>query len=1427
MSGCPVGIRSTTTMLGLWCLLALSSGSAVAQSGEEDYQPPRMPPESGGELAPAKAQAPAQLKAPGQVQQVAPVGGAWTAQGPGPTQNGQVENLQGGAGDLVDGAIHAIAVHPSNANILYVGAVNGGIWRTMNATAVNPTWTPLTDQFPSLSISSLEFDPTDGTNQTLVAGIGLWSNFSGSPGGPLTGLLKTTDGGNTWTQLGAIDLAGRNVASVAPRGNTILVAVNGGTSPGVYRSTNGGGSFPMISGMNGLNNGAAFDLARDPSNNNRIYAGIGGGSGGVFRTDDGGANWTDVTDVAIGALVGGGTSLLEIAVSPAAGNPVFAGIVNGGQLAGVFRSADMGGNWTGMDLPRTLDRTLAIANATNAAPIVITTAVNHGYSTGDQVRVAGVVGNTAANGDFTITSVNNTMFSLNGSAGNGAYGGGGTASVIQGIHHGGQGGINFAISGDPGNGNLVYVGGDRQDVFPSSIGANDFSARLFRGDASVAPGGAGAIPSPQWTALTHNGTTSNSAGHADSRDMAFDANGNLLESDDGGIYRRTSPANNNGDWAAIVGDIQVTEFHDVSYDNISEILTGGAQDTGAPRQTGSGSPTWTSEATADGGDVAIDDFTAPGLSVRFWSTQRLGGFSRRGCLFGICGGSVGIGLNTLSGTPIQPGNGGNCQFVTPIKLNSQDGSRLIIGAANDVYESMDRGDNVTQLNGPGANRNAMEYGHANNADLIVVGSGSQVFVRTTAGGSLTATAGNPPGASTITDVVLNPADENEIFVIDTGTVFRTTDGGANWTDITGNLGDNGNTNFRALEYVPGAINDKLVVGTQDGVFAAVAPHFSCWFELGSGLPNAPVWDLEYDATDALLAAGTLGRGAWTLEGVADIEVPVLTVPGDVDFGDTCVGSTATQTLDVCNTGKEDLQVEDITTSDSQFAVTEPSSGYPVVISPDFCFPFQATFTPTSKGPKSATLTITSNDPCGGAGVDLRGNGTEQNIATVIADNGSYGDVCRGSFKDLALTISNSGGCDLTVTGISSSGPDAALFQLASVMVFPVVIGAGDTLAVPIRFAPGAATPFGMKSATITVNSDDPDTPMKNVAVSANVPPGDVRVTGSTDFGDVCAGPLAEKSLSVCNVGKCDLQVLSVALDPACLDFTLINNPFPAPVSPDSCEEVVIRFTPTSCGEKSCQLTITTDDPDTPVIVKTVTANTPCASIDVPEVEVFPPTVIQSIGSCHSQNPYPVSNTGVCPLTIVGFSVTSNTEEYSLAARPSLPIILETGHVAGEGDLEAVFGPTGSPALAPDRDRLGEVTVTYVSDPVTGATMNAMTDLCGEAVRTGARVLVSQGGIPLASVESIKISRINANRNRNLLDTVDNARNLPLVVVSPTLPCPPFKYHREYGTVSNPIQLLPGSYQITVTAIINGKRMHKTVGFDVTTCGFNPSIVVNF
>src|ERR1044071_4039933 len=115
---------------------------------------------------------------------------SWVAQGPSPATGGQVENLSEGE---VSGALKSIAVHPSAPNVVYVGSVNGGVWKTSNAMDPRPTWTQLTDDQASLSIGDVEFDPTDMTTMTLVAGIGRFSSL-GTAGGRRAGILRTTDG---------------------------------------------------------------------------------------------------------------------------------------------------------------------------------------------------------------------------------------------------------------------------------------------------------------------------------------------------------------------------------------------------------------------------------------------------------------------------------------------------------------------------------------------------------------------------------------------------------------------------------------------------------------------------------------------------------------------------------------------------------------------------------------------------------------------------------------------------------------------------------------------------------------------------------------------------------------------------------------------------------------------------------------------------------------------------------------------------------------------------------------------------------------------------------------------------------------------------------------------------------------------------------
>jgi hypothetical protein len=242
------------------------------------------------------------------------------------------------------------------------------------------------------------------------------------------------------------------------------------------------------------------------------------------------------------------------------------------------------------------------------------------------------------------------------------------------------------------------------------------------------------------------------------------------------------------------------------------------------------------------------------------------------------------------------------------------------------------------------------------------------------------------------------------------------------------------------------------------------------------------------------------------------------------------------------------------------------------------------FQATSLGTKSAILTVISDDPAGPHKVHVSGNVQAPRLNIVISNSGDFGKVCVGSFLDEPLILNNSGQCSLLISSITSSLGE---FLAPLVLSYPLAIGPGNTLAVPIRFKPSS---FGPQSAILTVTSNDP-AGTHTIRVSGDVPSGKLAFTGSLCFGGVKACSGAERTVSICNVGDCNLNVASVAFKRKSRHWKLVNNPFPATLHPGSCLGVVIRYKATEKCPRCCELVVTSDDPDTPVKILDVMAYT--------------------------------------------------------------------------------------------------------------------------------------------------------------------------------------------------------------------------------------------
>jgi len=200
-------------------------------------------------------------------------------------------------------------------------------------------------------------------------------------------------------------------------------------------------------------------------------------------------------------------------------------------------------------------------------------------------------------------------------------------------------------------------------------------------------------------------------------------------------------------------------------------------------------------------------------------------------------------------------------------------------------------DNGSVTHIPFVQTSVMAYGGrsggVDNADVLYAASGPNIFLRSTAGGTLTATAGQPGGGN-IVAIALDPNDWHTAFVTDGSAVYMTTNSGTSWTPITGNLNVfPGGSTFAnpGLTVIDGSGNTTVLFAFSNGVQRMLTSNPGVWSTYGAGLPNAVVGGLVYNAADNVLVDANLGRGAWEIPNASTsvFSTGVLQINGDTDF----------------------------------------------------------------------------------------------------------------------------------------------------------------------------------------------------------------------------------------------------------------------------------------------------------------------------------------------------------------------------------------------------------------------------------------------------------------------------------------------------------------------------------------------------------------
>jgi photosystem II stability/assembly factor-like uncharacterized protein len=218
------------------------------------------------------------------------------------------------------------AYHPTNPNIMYIGPANGGVWKTVDG-GIN--WTPLTDDQPSMAMGAIAIDPVNpdiiyaGTGEATYSGVSYYG----------AGLLKSTNGGATWTHITSGLPASTYFSRIVikPGNSNYLLAALGTGSGGLYRSTNGGMTWTAV------HSGRCDDVVFSPTGDTAFA--VGSGIGGFRRSTDGGSAFS-----VFGTGLSGGTRThFDLCFS----NPAFMyAAVYGGSTVTVFKSTNYGANWS-------------------------------------------------------------------------------------------------------------------------------------------------------------------------------------------------------------------------------------------------------------------------------------------------------------------------------------------------------------------------------------------------------------------------------------------------------------------------------------------------------------------------------------------------------------------------------------------------------------------------------------------------------------------------------------------------------------------------------------------------------------------------------------------------------------------------------------------------------------------------------------------------------------------------------------------------------------------------------------------------------------------------------------------------------------------------------------------------------------------------
>jgi hypothetical protein len=687
-------------------------------------------------------------------------------------------------------------------------------------------------------------DPTNSSNIYIAAaGGGVW---------------QTTNGGSTWTPLtdtqqvlsmGAIAIAPTNHLKIYAGTGEANNSLDSNYGAGILISNDGGATWSLSTGPGGVfARRAIAKISVDPTTAQTAYAAVNDfnensaccSGTGIYKTTDGGTTWTNVTSA---AALDSSYPWSDVVVDPNNNMVVYAAhgdIFADNSANGVYRSLDGGSTWG------------LLVNAPNGSGIGrIALAVAPSASTSGQHILYVAVANTITNG----SSLFEMLRSNNADATTPTF----TNLSTTPNFGGGQGWYDWVIGVDPANSANVYCAG---------VTSNNVIASTNSGAT--------------WSNISTSGGITP---HTDSHAITFDSSSRLLLGNDGGIWRYdpTVPS-----WTNLNGNLNTIQFTGIGlHPTSTSIVVGGSQDNGT--ELTSGSTQWTVTGGGDGGYSQISQTSSSicysNHPIASYGSTSFFQVSTNGC------------SSFISRTPAIT-TSSRFNFYSPIFVDPTNGNRVFLGG-DALYESTNAGSTWTTHTSPSTPAiNSIAVLPGGNTIYISTGgtlsSSSNIYVSTDDGS--TWTQHNLPISGAVQEIDIDPNDSTgntavaviNNFASSGQQVFRTTNSGTTWTNISGSGGT-------AIPAVPAwsAKIDKdpshtIYVSNETGVYSSPSPY-GVWTAVGTGLPNAQGVHLEINTVLREIAVATHGRGAWYLA-LPSLSTTVTNVTSSTANGTYIVGA---------------------------------------------------------------------------------------------------------------------------------------------------------------------------------------------------------------------------------------------------------------------------------------------------------------------------------------------------------------------------------------------------------------------------------------------------------------------------------------------------------------------------------------------------------